>query len=102
MKQRTSSWTLKELLQETAAVYTNNKWSTNPLALTCGLTEEVGEIAAIILRNTPAIILRNTLSFCIYSEKQRGDLAEELGDLIFYALALCNKYGLGPIFKHIG
>ena len=70
----------------------------SPQTLALGICEEAGEVAQ-------AILLTETLDFKPSEKKlteewkDTRNVASEIGDLITYAIALCNKLGIEPEFK---
>jgi len=81
-------------------VYDGRGYDASPQTLVLGLMEEVGELAQTIL-------LTECDDFQASRQKQQRelerdkDVASEVGDVITYALALCNRLSITPRFKFL-
>ncbi len=88
--------TLQLRVRELYALRGYDKASPSTLAL--GIAEEAGEVAqAVLITSTPDFTPSAKKLSQEWSECR--DVASEIGDLITYALALCNKLNIEPNFK---
>jgi NTP pyrophosphatase (non-canonical NTP hydrolase) len=90
---------LMSVLQyEINKLYLERGYNSSPQTLFLGATEELGELAM-------ALLLTECSDFKPSPKKMSPewadarDPAREIGDLITYLLALCNKLGIAPHFK---
>lgn len=61
-------------------------YSSDPLMIMAGLTEELGEIAREVLLDCPLYKAR--------PDKLQGDIEHEMFDVLVYLCALANAYGI--------
>ncbi len=85
--------TLDELMELVEGHYLRNGFDSSQATLMCGVMEEVGELAECILARQDDYKTRDNKEF--------GVIEYEVGDIIVYLLAICNRHGLVPEFRNL-
>lgn len=87
--------TIAELLCIVKSHYEHNNYTKASIqTLVIGMMEEAGELAEQIL-------LQYSEDYTPSKDKKIVPIAEEIGDIIVYCLALCNKLGISPTFRNL-
>lgn len=87
--------TIKELLSLVKEHYKRNGYTTaSPPTLVLGIVEEVGELAQTVLYT-------ECTDYTPRKNKVVGEISSEIGDVLVYCLALCNKLGIEPTFRNL-
>ena len=89
-----------DLQEFIAKWYATRGYDAGPSTLMLGLMEEVGELAeAILLTQCPDFHCSRHKAESIKSGARRINVSAEIGDVLLYLMALCNRLGIRPYLK---